>query len=75
MFVKALCDMITREVINPAYRKYRNMRATPMILMAELGLAQLHFSEKTPVLGDLTAPESLFRSGELDPSSVGNTVR
>ena len=46
------------------------MKATPTIMMAELGLAQLHFMEKTPVLGDATAPESLFRSGEL-----GNSVQ
>ena len=42
------------------------MRATATILMAELGLAQLHFAEKTPLLGDVTAPESLYRAGEID---------
>ena len=56
----ALCDDVEREIINPAYRAYRNLDATPTLVLAELGMLQDKFGRLGPQLGDATAPNSLF---------------
>ena len=56
----AKCDDVEREIINPAYRAYRNLDATPTLVLAELGMLQDEFGRLGPQLGDATASSSLF---------------
>ena len=64
----ALCDGEEREILNPAYRTYRNLEATPTLVLAELGHLQNEFARLRPQLGDATAAGSLFTRAVGDGS-------
>ena len=64
----AKCDGVELEILNPAYREYRNLEATPTLVLAELGHLQAEYARLKPQLGDATAVNSLFTRAVDDGS-------
>ena len=56
----AKCNGVELEILNPAYRAYRNLEAMPTLVLAELGHLQAEYARLQPLRGDATAANSLF---------------